>query len=535
MNREAYSLKFYGRDFTPIIEDLKEEVPFGKEKTLNKEEQLRIIIKFLDLQKNNIEGLIVDFNHKKNNDYELYSILNDEYYWSGLVGVIKGKIPQLFESDIKGDNELIEENNEYENVEITIQIQSRFDVNSGNKLAKPYFLSTMLLQCKSDVNNQIVPNNSDEFFFDLLLLYLFKEKANKCYMKGLYKTYQRFEKNDDKLKGTIDISRYIRLNLGLENGKVSYSYRENTVDNYLNYLILAAYYALKKKYPETTMSVYFDPLNVNMKLLIDTLSSKINHLKYDNRTLIMKNLRNISHPFYTEYDELRIISLRILRNEGVSMFDGEVDEINGILLCIPDLWESYLEHLLLDSSYNLYIQGYQHKSINIIDYNDNGIYKQKTYPDFVFSSYINKKEIPFMILDAKFKPNWGNVLNEQKPISSVLDDYNKCIRDMNSISAHACGTIFPTNIDLTSKQKEILKHNISEHNKIDKFYTFPILVPLSDIENGGYSQWFFDFKDKNKEIIKLLKEYINQEKQFTVLNYDLINKLNNLRRNGEII
>ena len=37
-------------------------------------------------------------------------------------------------------------------------------------------------------------------------------------MKGLYKTYQRFEKNDDKLKGTIDISRHIRLNLGLPSG-----------------------------------------------------------------------------------------------------------------------------------------------------------------------------------------------------------------------------------------------------------------------------------------------------------------------------
>ena len=47
----------------------------------------------------------------------------------------------------------------------------------------------------------------------------------------------------------------------------------------------------------------------------------------------MKNLSSISHPVYIEYEALRKICLRILRNEGVSIFDGiSSDKVEGILL-----------------------------------------------------------------------------------------------------------------------------------------------------------------------------------------------------------
>lgn len=135
-----------------------------------------------------------------------------------------------------------------------------------------------------------------------------------------------------------------------------------------------------------------------------------------------------------------------------------------------------------------------------------------------------------MILDAKFKPDWGEIIFGQKSISSVLEDYDKCIRDMNSINAHACGTVFPTNIDMSSELITLVKHDVSEFNSIDKFYTFPIIVPLS--ENGnqtGYSKWFDEFKEKNKTAIDLIKTYVLKEQKFVSDNYKALKEIETLR------
>lgn len=529
MSKNKISLNFYGRDFTLIKKDLKDEIEFVEGRNLNKEEQLKIIIKFLDYQEKNLETLVVDSNKKKNkcDKIKLYKKDDKEYFWDGFVGIIKGNLPSIRESELK--DIFVGEDVVYTNLEITIQIQSRLDVDEDGNRAKPYFLTTMLLQCKTNVTDQLVPNNSEEFFFDLLLLYLFKEKANECFVKGLYKTYQRFEKNDDHLKGTIDISRHIRLNMGLDNGKIAYSYRENTVDNYLNHLILYAFEKLKRKYPDAVRTVYTDSANVNFKFFIDTLKSKININNYDSRVLISKNLVSISHPFYTEYEELRKISLRILRDEGLTMFDGNEEDVNGILFYIPTLWELYLEHIIYDKNYTLYTQGYKNESVKIINYvNEPNEFKQPTYPDYVLSCYIKGNEIPFMILDAKFKPKWAQtILKGTKFTSDELDDYDKCIRDMNSVNAHACGTIFPTNINLVSNLDNALEHNISNFNNIDKFYTFPIIIPYSNV---GYNKWISDLKTKNVETIKKMKEYILTEKDFMINNYDELVKMNNLRK-----
>ena len=62
--------------------------------------------------------------------------------------------------------------------------------------------------------------------------------------------------------------------MGLENGKIAYSYRENTVDNYLNHVIICAFEKLKLKYPESVLQVYNNPQNSNFRFLIETLKSK---------------------------------------------------------------------------------------------------------------------------------------------------------------------------------------------------------------------------------------------------------------------
>lgn len=515
-------IQFYGRDFSNIDLDLNKTREEGFDFELTNTYRHNILLYFLNHIKNSIEPLIV--NTKNNNvgseSRELFSEIDDDkYFFGGTVGVVS-KTLNMYRSDIKGELVQDEENNEYK-VEVSLQIQSRFDVNPDKTIGKPFFLSTMLSGSKPILNNDFIPSNTEDYLFDYLLLFLFKAKLEEANVKGLYRTYHRFERNDDRVKGTIDVSRHIKENMGLNNGRIAYSYRENSTNNYLNHLIVTAYNYLKKRYFGMVNGL-FDNSHPELKRLIDNLSMSIGYPKYDTKTIIMKNLNSISHPFYTEYEALRKICLRILRNEGVSIFDGiSLEKVEGILFYIPDLWEKYLESFLRDSQYNFSPQW----RIQLIDYNNDSVFRQATYPDYVFFNDRNFKE-PFMILDAKFKEKWSEIVLNKGAISSVLEDYDKCVRDMVSINSHATGVVFPTNNVRAMQPTEYIKHSISEYNSLAKFYTFPIFVPYS---SDNYRAWLKDFRTNCQEISKMIKDCVAKEKNFMLTSRTLIAQLEALR------
>ena len=122
-----------------------------------------------------------------------------------------------------------------------------------------------------------------------------------------------------------------------------------------------------------------------------------------------------------------------------------------------------------------------------------------------------------MILDAKFKPIWGEYIFNKG--SFPENDYNKCIRDMNAILARATGAIFPTNL-IEAKDITNYSHSISEKNPIDKFYAYPIYVPES--ESKEYEDWLKEFNDYCVKASNIIKQNIKEE-------YSIYNKLANLQ------
>lgn len=512
------TVRFFGRDYSPIELDLGLTEIKGFDWELSLEEKKKLLLNFLNIVSTKSTGLVI--NSKGNNSLELFNnIGEDKYFFGGIVGVLSAKL-HLYKSDIKTTLDSTETNDDFD-INITLQIQSRFDVDENKDISKPYFLSTMLSASDPSLNNDFVPSNNEDYLFDFLLLFTFKTKLREAYLKGYYRTYHRFENNDDHIKGSIDIARHIKLNMGLNNGKIAYSYRENSIDNYLNHLIVAAYAYLKKKYFGLVNSA-FDNV-VELKSIIEHLKEEIHYPKYDLKTIIMKNLNAIAHPFYTEYEALRKVCLRILRNEGASIFDGKSsEEIEGILFYIPDLWEKYLESFLCSFDYFLYPQ----RKINLIDYASDWEFRQTTYPDYVFS--IDRKgSQPFMILDAKFKEKWSDSVFSKGSFSGVLEDYDKCIRDMNSINGHATGVIFPTNDIRGLNPDGFVVHHISEFNKTDSFYTFAIYVPHSD---GHYRDWIKSFRDNCKNIALIIKRNINLEKAFAIECFGIEKQIELLRK-----
>jgi hypothetical protein len=250
---------------------------------------------------------------------------------------------------------------------------------------------------------------------------------------------------------------------------------------------------------------------------MNTLKNEIGYVDTAEQTLLFKNMKPISHPYYMEYEALRVTCMKILRDTGISFFNGDSEETShGILFYIPDLWEMYLEREVFQKDF--YNQKDSENTVDVsnqktidIFYNKDKGYIYKSRPDYI----VKNKETPFMILDAKFKPKWFDV-HKGENLGYLSEDYDKCIRDMVSICGHATGTIFPVNecekSSTEEKLNEIWAHSISDDNPLDRFYTIPVFIPSStitgdtttdenkDIEYKDYSEWKNELEDNIKKV-----------------------------------
>ena len=419
--------------------------------------------------------------------------------------------------------------------DIELIVQSRMDG------AHPFLLYSMLQAAGMDLKGSGLSDpGSMEELFEFLLVYWYMNQLTETYRLGAFRTYQRFQRNDEKVRGTIDISRHIRLNMGLNNGKIAYSYRERTADNAFNHLLIRTYRELERNFPDHVRKV--NEKNSEIKKIIQELCILApSYHKESIQTIMRKNQQRIHQPYYQPYEKLRQTCFRVLRHMGFSVFSGEEEEVEGILFYVPDLWELYVKEKLdtwleeinvelkFQETVDIWGKEKQSKPQKKTEDNQDSKsekkinYTQDIRPDFILKS--NKE--PFMILDAKYRPGWENPMKggklgredfrgdyEKSGGEDFLGDYDKCIRDMNSIGAHATGVVFPYD-PAKKKDNEIIEHYISQYNKIDRFFTFPFRIPEST-EEETYEEWMEDMNkklmmDRSKEDVK---KYVEAERNY---------------------
>lgn len=542
----SIKVNIYGKDYSPIdfrkYDECRTSYTGVEFKGIEYRETVAQVItcKFLKYYCNDVSKYIIgsDESKKGKTNFSYYTIYQEKLRYENIVGVLQVKEMRLSVQDFIDLRQMIDKkvleyclNEDIESefakylnevYEVKLQIQSRFDGNHT------YFLPTMLLQGKIHLTNEVVPSNNDELF-KFLLVYWYKEHLEKAYIQGAYRTYQRFEKNDDRFRGSLDVGRHIGLNLGMNNGKIAYSYRENTTDNSINHLILHTYHHIKRAFPDLTHQLF--EKDYNMKKMIDELEDLAPSFKSSGIGQVMaKSQRIISHPFYHYYEKLRQTCMRILRYEGISIFDHAEDkEVSGMLFYIPDLWELYLENeMKKDGRFKLETQ----KEIKIFtksndEQDSTAKAKQNTYPDFI---YYSEDNTPVMVLDAKFKEKWGEHYIAEE---IVLEDYTKCIRDMNSLGAHATGVIFPVGkgpkLEKESEQKQQeleqkMIHAISSYNRYDNFYSFPLFVP--DTESvEAYQVWKEQFEFEKDILLDAIDKNLHKEEEKYRVLKEICNKV----------
>lgn len=263
----------------------------------------------------------------------------------------------------------------------SVSIHSRF-----SKSAKEdFFLHYMLHKILGINVINLSHGTTNEQIFDFLL-YMFPKFLNEALTQGIYKEYQRNEYNDANIRGTINISRHLKMNM-LFNGRIVYRTREFSHDNHVTELIRHTIdYIGKTKIGKALLENDAETRTSVAQIIFATPR----YNKQDREKIIKSNLKVISHPYYFRYAPLQKLCLRILRHDKIK-YGAKEDKICGIVFDVSYLWEEYLATILTK-------QGFKHpnnkKGIGRIYLAKHNMFPR--YPDFY-------REQDSTIIDAKYK------------------------------------------------------------------------------------------------------------------------------------
>ena len=420
------------------------------------------------------EPISVFFEGEKQevSDHTEYSKIN------GLLGAITVEYDSVEFPEL--DYNKCEINDNYDKLRVNIYLYSRLDKldvskesDQGLQDPNPFFTATLLTGGSVDRFNDSVHFNTDNLF-DFLLIDILGKRIKEAYKKGIFRSYRQFYGNNERPRGSIDIARHIKFNAGQQNGRIAYTYRENTANNYLNILILKAYEYCKKKYPEV-VRVKIDN-DKNLKDFFRELSVDAKASEVSVHWAVTKNIRPISHPYYNEYEEVRKICLRIFRNEGVSIFSADKGEVSGYVYYSPDLWEDCLKTIFMrvaSRSFDV-IKVEDQESQGFLSKGEPDKYFCESRPDFVFKNSLTDK--CELVLDAKLIPNMEYFFDDKKSgyiQSNFGGAIDKAIRDMEVWGAKGTGLVFPigvkdcfennTDEDSLKKNEEVKEHIIEKY------------------------------------------------------------------------
>lgn len=229
----------------------------------------------------------------------------------------------------------------------SVSIHSRFTHKMDNGEVDPsspdYFLYYMLQKVFSiNVFSLEHASSKDDKILDFLL-FLFPPLLKKAMSQGIYKEYRRKLHDDDRVKGTIDVNRFIRKDVPFR-GNISYTTREYSYDNTITQLIRHTIEYIKRHpFGNTILNNDSETIEFVRQIVEATPS----YTSRERQRVLIFNRRPKVHPYYTKYTELQQLCVHILRHESLK-YGEEKDKIHGILFDGAWLWEEYLNTVIKD-------------------------------------------------------------------------------------------------------------------------------------------------------------------------------------------
>lgn len=381
---------------------------------------------------------------------------------------------------------------------VNIHITSRFD-----KDEKQPFLMYLFSRVFSEngmIFKEMPIKSNMEYTWDYLLIILFVKQLKEAFKKGLYRQYVEIYHNDYAIKGRIDMNRHIQENIIKKNPSVAYISREYSVNNPINRLILQAYNVLEKKYGRVMKQVVKQD-----DIILPNIMNLRNEVSYENnespQQIIKMNQKKVVHSIYKDYEPLRKTSIAILKRLGMNSFMNYQQEVSGVLVNVPTLWENYLFKVLSEKVAKLFKK---QSSLSVL--NDLLNFK----PDIV-------SEDDEIVIDAKYKRGWQeSIANNMKKSEYLREDIFQIIAYMTAFDAKAGGIFFPVssefieNNDLNEESLEEVREQqiISSQCKEIYFFRAPFVIPNYQDSFMNFNQQMMLQEEKIQTQLKSIMEKV---------------------------
>lgn len=369
--------------------------------------------------------------------------------------------------------------------DVQIEIRSRFDTDD-----KQFFLHYMLSKvCNVAPTIELTDANRDPFYE--FCVYLFPTFLKKAVSQGLFRTYVTREYNDSNIRGVIDFPRHFRNNIPF-NGKIAYRTREYSHDNFTMQLVRHTIEFIS----ENNSLRKILSIDENMRNAVQSIRGCTESYTKSARTFIInKNLKPITHPYYTEYEPLRRLCLMILTHKRISYSQTKEHQINGILFDGASLWEEYLWTLLKPYDFRHPQNRERSGGIRMFAKNNESDDLEQTFDNFdknyrkIYPDFYKEN---CWILDTKYKHLQNGVGRE---------DLYQIVTYMHTMKINKGGFIYPSNSNTDSNSKP---WGLAGYG--GTIHVCGMKIPTETADFNAFSE---EMKDQENQLLKLV---INQLK-----------------------
>lgn len=368
---------------------------------------------------------------------------------------------------------------------LEIDIKSRFSNTFLERMLN--FANDIFLDDVSITGNKV---DKDFDISKYIIYYMFIQNLEKAFLLGLPKAYKSIEHHEMKLKGKIDINKFIKYDIPFQ-GKISSVSREQKE---IQEIIDVLYKAVK----------IIDNKN---KAFLKNISHIKTHLKQYksnnyvsnetiNRALKSKALQN---PIFAPYKKVLEYARFIINGNNIEKNDGK-QETFGFIINVAELFEIYITKLLKKEFSEWNIESPK------IELYSNQFFARKIIPDIVM-----KKDNDVIVFDTKYKKmlmrdryqNGGDVdRNDFFQINTYMSYYQN---HPDKYNVKIGGLLYP--IEKSFKENKDICHSQTWFGNLNtKFIVDGI--DLSDLKEDKENK-FSQLAKREQKFIEGIKNLLN--------------------------
>jgi len=364
---------------------------------------LRTVDNFRPSTECDVVGHGFRFGDKKNDTYYFDSstqIKNDIHITLGKYQSVCGKVFSLLDRDSKSDKDLI--------LSISKSTDGKYDVKTENYVGKftYYGLEVDIRSRFSNVFMMRMLNFANDVFLDdvsafdasaskdldfskFIIYYMFIQKLEKAFLLGLPKAYRSIHHHDMKLKGKIDINRFIKRDIPFQ-GKISSVSREQKEIHEIIDVLYKAVQVIDKHGKYLTSKIAHIKTHLKQQRSNQYISPSTIQ-----RAMASKALQN---PIFAPYKSVLEYAKLIIDGSNLEESVKGKEKTFGFLVNVAELFELYVTKLLQKEFPDWSVDSPRLR----LDKKFGGsyLYKRRIIPDIVMKHRESNKVVVF---DTKYK------------------------------------------------------------------------------------------------------------------------------------